>query len=398
MTERNGHDSMDMPGPRAYTAEFIRSLNSIEAIRKRPGMYLGGTNARGLLAFALQPIEHGLGDVLEGYCHNIDVVFGCDGSLSVTDDARGLPMDLQREPESLNAYLTEMGAPVRGAVPSSAYLPDFWTGGEELVIANALSQWFEVEVRRSGGRWRQRFARGAAVSPLEYVGPTSSTGTRVVLKPDPEIFPCMELDQEGIARRLQELAFLNCEACFTVRDEGRGSNAVYHYKNGLTDFVRSLNSGREVLHEPFRFKGRFVRGEVAIALQYRESRSSDDTAPVISFANLAKMHGGGVHVAGFKAGLTLALSDWARRQGLIPQYDGDLEQRAVGLGLAAVISVLLREPQRVGPNLEKLVGRDVQNSVHSVVYLRVSEWLDEHSDVAARIVQQTLAGSRPPRD
>ncbi|MCS7264338.1 MAG: DNA topoisomerase (ATP-hydrolyzing) subunit B [Armatimonadetes bacterium] len=391
--------TIEAPATSDYQAEHIAVLKGLEGVRKRPAMYIGDTSTRGLHHLLEEVIDNSVDEALAGYCRRIDVTIHEDGSASVADDGRGIPVDIHPEEgkPAVEVVMTMLHA--GGKFNTGAYKVSGGLHGVGVSVVNALSEWLEVWVKREGRVWHQRYERGEPVTPLKATGKASRTGTIVRFKPDPEIFETTQWDANRIKQRLHELAFLNPQVRFIFKDERTGEEVEFHEKGGLVAYVQHLNRNREVLHRPIYISG--VRrieqdgnllDEIAIevALQYHEGYQEQ----IISFANDVRTVDGGTHESGFKNALTRVINNYARKVGLLKEKDANLTGDDVREGLTAVISVKLMRPQFEGQTKHKLGNSEVEGIVFSIVHEELSAYFDKNGTIARRIAQKSIRAAQ----
>jgi DNA gyrase subunit B len=391
--------TVEAPATSDYQAEHIAVLKGLEGVRKRPAMYIGDTSTRGLHHLLEEVIDNSVDEALAGYCKRIDVVIHSDGSASVTDDGRGIPVDIHPEEgrPAVEVVMTMLHA--GGKFQTGAYRVSGGLHGVGVSVVNALSEWLEVWVKRDGKVWHQRYERGEPVTPLKAVGKSARTGTTVRFKPDPEIFETTEWDANRIKQRLHELAFLNLQVRFIFRDERTGEEVEFHEKGGLVAYVQHLNRNREVLHRPIYISGvRRIEQDgkvldevsVEVALQYHEGYQEQ----ILSFANDVRTVDGGTHESGFKNALTRVINNYARKTGLLKEKDPNLTGDDVREGLTAVISVKLMRPQFEGQTKHKLGNSEVEGIVFSIVHEELSAYFDRNGTIARRIAQKSIRAAQ----
>lgn len=382
-----------------YQAEHIAVLKGLEGVRKRPAMYIGDTSTRGLHHLLEEVIDNSVDEALAGYCKRIEVTIHSDGSASVADDGRGIPVDIHPEEgkPAVEVVMTMLHA--GGKFHTGAYRVSGGLHGVGVSVVNALSEWLEVWVKRDGRIWHQRYERGEAVTPLKSIGKSARTGTTVRFKPDPEIFETTEWDANRIKQRLHELAFLNPQVRFIFRDERTNEEAEFHEKGGLVSYVQYLNRNREALHRPIYISGvRKVEQDgkvldeisIEVALQYHEGYQEQ----ILSFANDVRTVDGGTHESGFKNALTRVINNYARKVGLLKEKDSNLTGDDVREGLTAVISVKLMRPQFEGQTKHKLGNSEVEGIVFSIVHEELSAYFDKNGTIARRIAQKSIRAAQ----
>ena len=391
--------TVEAPATSDYQAEHIAVLKGLEGVRKRPAMYIGDTSTRGLHHLLEEVIDNSVDEALAGYCKRIDVVIHSDGSASVTDDGRGIPVDIHPEEgrPAVEVVMTMLHA--GGKFQTGAYRVSGGLHGVGVSVVNALSEWLEVWVKRDGKVWYQRYERGEPVTSLKAVGKSARTGTIVKFKPDPEIFEMTEWDANRIKQRLHELAFLNPQVRFIFRDERTGEEIEFHEKGGLVTYVQHLNRNREVLHRPIYISGvRQIEQDgkildevsVEVALQYHEGYQEQ----ILSFVNDVRTVDGGTHESGFKNALTRVINNYARKVGLLKEKDSNLTGDDVREGLTTLISVKLMRPQFEGQTKHKLGNSEVEGIVFSIVHEELSAYFDKNGTVARRIAQKSIRAAQ----
>ncbi|WP_416196765.1 DNA topoisomerase (ATP-hydrolyzing) subunit B [Selenomonas sp.] len=375
-----------------YGAEQIQILEGLEAVRKRPGMYIGSTSERGLHHLVYEVVDNSIDEALAGYCDHIDVTIEQDNSITVTDNGRGIPVDMHESGKpAVEVVLTVLHA--GGKFGGDGYKVSGGLHGVGVSVVNALSTSMDVEVKRDGKIHEIAFRRGVTVKPLTVVGTTEETGTRVHFCPDPEIFTVTEYSFETLRHRLRELAFLNHGITITLAD-ARGEEArkeTFHFDGGISSFVEHLNRKKEKLNPtPIYFNGTKDDTVVEIALQYNDSYQEN----IYSFVNNINTEEGGTHLAGFKIALTRAANDFARKQGILKDKDGNLTGEDVREGLTCVISLKIREPQFEGQTKTKLGNSEVRGIVDSIVTEGLTEYFDENPAITKRIIDKAIMASR----
>ncbi len=366
-----------------YTAEQIEVLDDLEAVRRRPGMYIGGVGVRGLHHLLWEIIDNSIDEALAGYCNRIIVTLHKDGSASVEDNGRGIPVEEHPvfKKSALEIVMTKLHA--GGKFSKKAYKVSGGLHGVGLSVVNALSEWLEVWVKRNGKIYYQRYERGKPVTPLKVVGEAKDTGTIVRFKPDPEIFEVTEFSYEIVAQRLKELAFLNKGVKITLIDERIGKKEEFYSEEGIKGFVAVLNKNKPVLHDIIYFSGEKNGIMVEVALQFTDT----EFETLFAFANNIHTVEGGTHVAGFRAGLTRAINEYGKKH--IKKFK-PLSGTDVREGLTAVISVKVPEPQFEGQTKTKLTNSEVKTVVESLTYSEVLRWLEEHPSEANKIIEKCI--------
>jgi DNA gyrase subunit B len=369
-----------------YTAEAIHVLKGLEAVRKRPAMYIGDVGVRGLHHLVYEVVDNSIDEALAGFCKNIEVVINKDGSVSVTDDGRGIPVDIHPEEKksALEVVMTVLHA--GGKFDKRVYKVSGGLHGVGVSVVNALSEWLVAEVYRDGKIYRQKYERGVPVTPVEVVGTTNKRGTKVTFLPDKLIFKNTKFDFERLAERMRELAFLNPEVTITLEDKRTGQKEVFHYTGGIVEFVKYVNSTKKPLHPDVIY----ITGEkegvyVDVGIQYTDEYM--DT--ILSYVNDINTIEGGTHVSGFKAALTRTLNTYAQKNNLLKskiELIGDDFRE----GLTAIISVKVPEPQFEGQTKTKLGNSEVKSIVESIVADGLMEYLERNPTTARKILEKCI--------
>jgi DNA gyrase subunit B len=375
----------------AYTAEQIQVLEGREHVRRRPSMYIGSTTTTGLHHLVYEVVDNAVDEALAGYCDRIVVTLHADGSCSVDDNGRGIPVDIHKKEglSALELVLTRLNA--GGKFGGGGYKVSSGLHGVGVSAVNFLSQRLLVWVHRAGKVYHMEFERGVPKGPVKVVGKTDRTGTIVRFLPDPEIFPDTKLDREVIQHRLREMAYLNKRLEIALADETLGFTNTFYFEGGIVSFVRALNRDKNVVNPiPF-YVDREVEGtQVEIALQYNETFIEN----VIAFANTIHTIEGGSHLTGFRAALTNVLNRYARKAGILKEQDPNLSGEDVREGLTAVISVKVLEPQFEGQTKGKLGNAEVQGHVSIALTEGLTQYLEENPGDGRRIVEKSLTAAR----
>ena len=375
-----------------YGAEQIQILEGLEAVRMRPGMYIGSTSERGLHHLVYEVVDNSIDEALAGYCDHIDVTIHKDNSITVVDNGRGIPVDMHESGKpAVEVVLTVLHA--GGKFGGDGYKVSGGLHGVGVSVVNALSTSMEVQVKRDGKIYEIAFKRGVTTKPLTVVGTTAETGTRVHFVPDPEIFSVTTYSYETLRHRLRELSFLNHGITIGLHDERVEPvrSEQFHFDGGISSFVEHLNRKKEVLNpEPIYFNGVKDDTVVEIAMQYNDSYQEN----IYSFVNNINTEEGGTHLAGFKLALTRAANDFARKQGILKDKDSNLSGDDVREGLTCVISLKIREPQFEGQTKTKLGNSEVRGIVDSIVTEGLSEYFDENPAITKRIIDKAIMAAR----
>ncbi len=375
-----------------YDASQIVVLEGLEAVRKRPGMYIGSTGPRGLHHLVWEIVDNSIDEALAGYCDKITVTIHPDNSVTVEDNGRGFPVDIHEKMgiPAVTVALTILHA--GGKFTGQGYKVSGGLHGVGASVVNALSESLEVLVKRDNKLYRQTFSRGIPTSELVVIGESTETGSTVTFSPDPEIFTeTTELQYDTLQARLRELAFLNAGLKITLIDERVGKVQDFQYEGGVSQFVEFLNRGKDVLHaDPVFIQGVKDLVSVEIAIQYNDGYNSN----IFSFANNIHTIEGGTHEAGFKSALTRVINDYAKRNNILKESEQNLQGEDVREGLTAIISVKIQEPQFEGQTKTKLGNSEVKGIVESLFAERLGTFLDENPSVGKRIVEKTVMASR----
>ncbi len=373
-----------------YSAESIKVLEGLSAVRKRPAMYIGSTSIQGLHHLVYEVVDNSVDEALAGYCTTIDVTINRDNSLTVQDDGRGIPVDIHEKynKSALEVVMTMLHA--GGKFDTESYKVSGGLHGVGVSVVNALSEWMEAEVYRNGNIYFQRYQRGKSMGDVEVRGTSELTGTKMTFKPDYEVFEVVDISFETISKRLREMAFLNRGVKIKIKDERTGDEKLFHYEGGIVAFVEHLNKNKTTLHQPpIYFQKSRNSTQVEIAIQYNDSY----TETVFSFANNINTHEGGTHLSGFKAALTRTANDYAKEHGLV-KGAAKLSGEDIREGLTAIISVKLTNPQFEGQTKTKLGNSDVKGIVETLVGEGLGEFLEEHPKEAENIISKSVLAAQ----
>ncbi len=375
----------------AYNAEHIQVLEGLEAVRRRPSMYIGSTSSRGLHHLVFEVVDNSIDEVLAGYCKQIKVVINQDNSVTVTDDGRGIPVEehpQERRP-AVEVVLTTLHS--GGKFGNDSYKVAGGLHGVGVSVVNALSKWLEVEVYRDGRIYSQRYEKGKMKTHLKATGSVSKTGTKITFLPDKEIFESISFDNEIVIQRLRELAFLNKGTRIAFKDMRSGRSEKFKYDGGIKEYVDFLNQGKETVpNKPLYFQQSANGFEVELALQYHAGYAE----VLYSYANNIHTHEGGTHEYGFKVSLTRLINDFARKMGMIKDNQGNLSGEDIREGLTAVLSVKLLDPQFEGQTKTKLGNSEVRSAVDNICYDGIEAYLEQNPSVARRIIEKAIRASR----
>jgi len=376
----------------SYDESQIQVLEGLEAVRKRPGMYIGSTSGKGLHHLVWEVVDNSIDEALAGYCTRIDVIIHEDNSITVIDNGRGIPVGLNAklQKSTLEVVMTVLHA--GGKFGGEGYKVSGGLHGVGVSVVNALSEQVIVTVKRDGRIHQQEYRRGAPQYDLKVIGETEETGTQTRFKPDPEIFTETTIyDYETLVGRIRELAFLNKGIQITLTDERTDMHDSFHYDGGIVEFVKYLNKTREPLHEqPIYVEGAKDHIHCEVAMQYNDGYSEN----LYSFANNINTHEGGTHESGFKSALTRIINDYARKMGFVKESESNLSGDDVREGLTAIISVKIPEPQFEGQTKTKLGNSEVRGIVESFFSEKLLQFLDENPSVARKIMEKGLQAAR----
>ena len=375
-----------------YTSRQIQVLKGLEAVRKRPGMYIGSTSARGLHHLVYEVVDNSIDEAMAGYCTSISVIIRPDDVISVDDDGRGIPVDIHPTEGVPGVELAMTTLHAGGKFDKSSYKVSGGLHGVGVSVVNALSEWLEVEVCRGGKRHHQRYERGIRTTDLSVLGPAHGGGTLVTFKPDAEIFTDLEFSFDKLSNRLRELAFLNKGLEIVLRDERTDEERAetYRYDGGLAEFVAYLRGTRQPIHQNvIHFEASKPEAEIELAMQYDESFSEN----IHTFVNNIDTHEGGTHLTGFRAALTRTINDYARRNRIFKK-DENLSGDDVREGLTCVLSVKVMEPQFEGQTKTKLGNSEVRGAVEAAVNEHLSAFLEENPKSARAVIEKSLQAAR----
>ena len=373
-----------------YGAEQIQVLEGLEAVRKRPGMYIGSTSGKGLHHLVYEGVDNSIDGALAGYCDKVSVIIHPDNSITVIDNGRGIPVDMHETGKpAVEVVLTILHA--GGKFGGAGYKVSGGLHGVGVSVVNALSEKMKVQVQRDGKIHEISFEKGKTVEPLTVVGTTETTGTRVWFKPDPEIFEELVFSFDTLKHRLRELAFLNRGLSISLIDERSGETKDYKFDGGIISFVEHLNKNKDVLHpQPIYINGVKDTTVVEVAIQYNDSYLEN----MFAFVNNINTQEGGTHLSGFKSALTRAINDYSRKMNLLKDADDNLSGEDAREGLTAVLSLKIQEPQFEGQTKSKLGNSEVRGIVDAMVFEKLSEFFEENPAVARRIIEKTILAAR----
>ncbi|VVC01288.1 DNA gyrase subunit B [uncultured archaeon] len=375
--------------PSDYTAKSIQVLEGLDAVRKRPAMYIGDTGERGLHHLVYEVVDNSIDEALAGFAKNVEVSLGDGSVVSVTDDGRGIPVEMHEETKksALEVVMTILHA--GGKFDNKTYKVSGGLHGVGVSVVNALSEWLEVDVKRDGKHYRQRYERGKAVTPVREIGPAKGSGTVVRFKPDREIFPNIAFEFEIIANRMRELAFLNKGLRILVRNELTGETEEHRYEGGLLSFVEHINKNKAPITKIIYFEKADGEVSVELAMQYNEGYADN----IYTFANNINTVEGGFHLVGFRSALTRAVNDYVESHNGKKDKDVKISGEDLKEGLAAVLSVKLPRPQFEGQTKTKLGNSEIKGIVESIVGERLRTFMEENPAEARKMVEKATSAA-----
>ncbi|MEP6662605.1 MAG: ATP-binding protein, partial [Verrucomicrobiota bacterium] len=386
----------------AYDSAQLGKLEGLEAVRKKPGMYIGGTDERALHHCVSEVMDNSVDEFLAGYCTKIELTIHVDGSISIRDNGRGIPVDIhpQYKIPGVEMVLTTLHS--GGKYGQGGYKFSGGTHGVGAKCVNAVSEWFEVEVIRDGQVYHMQFERGKTTKKLEVIGKANGTGTLITFKPDPEIFQeTLEFKNDRITQRLRELAFLNSGLELTFVDERQpeARPEVYFYKDGVEEFVKQLNKSKALIHpkaisffkqSKLQTTDKEVEVHVEVVLQYNDSYSDQ----VLCYTNTIHNPDGGAHLSGFRSALTRAINQYAKQNELLKEKDPQITGDDVREGLTAVVSIKHSDPKFESQTKVKLISPEVESIVSSICYEGLMNYFDSNPPIAKRILEKGLNAAR----
>ncbi|HEC86770.1 MAG TPA: DNA topoisomerase (ATP-hydrolyzing) subunit B [Thermoplasmatales archaeon] len=374
-----------------YDVDAIQVLEGLEAVRKNPAMYIGSTDERGLHHLIYEVVDNAIDEALAGYCTAITVTLNKDGSVTIEDDGRGIPISEHKKYKKSGVELVMTTLHAGGKFDKSVYKVSGGLHGVGVSVVNALSKWLEVKVRREGKEFFQRYEYGDPVTELKILRETKETGTTVTFLPDDEIFETVEFDYDTVATRLKELAFLNGGLKIELIDHRSGKMETFKYDGGIREFVLYINRNKNPLYpKPIYIKASREDVEVEIALQHTDGYTEN----IFTFVNNINTHEGGTHLSGFKGALTRVLNDYGRKNNIFEKEDFALGGEDVREGLTAIISCKVRSPQFEGQTKTKLGNSEVKGIVESITYEKLSEFFEENPSVARTILDKAIMARR----
>jgi DNA gyrase subunit B len=370
-----------------YSIDKIQVLEGLQAVRKRPSMYIGSTDERGLHHLVYEVLDNSIDEAMAGFCNNIEIILGEDNITTVSDDGRGIPVEEHPKYGISGVELVMTKLHAGGKFDRQTYKVSGGLHGVGVSVVNALSEWLEVEVHRDSKIYFQRYSRGDKAGPLEDKGSTDKTGTVVRFKPDPDIFGDVRFHYDTIFKRVRELAYLNRGLKITIHDKITDQQESFMFEGGIVEFVEFINHGKNALHEnPIYFESERDGVIVEIAIQYNDSYLEN----TFSFANNIHTQEGGTHLSGYKGALTRTFNDYARSNGFLKDNNPNLQGEDVREGLVSILSIKLPDPQFEGQTKTKLGNSEVKGIVESIVNEKLKEHLEEHPKVGESILLKAI--------
>jgi DNA gyrase subunit B len=374
-----------------YDAESIKILEGLSAVRKRPAMYIGSTGPQGLHHLVYEVVDNSIDESLAGYCNEIEITIHLDGSITVEDNGRGIPVDMHPTQKKSAAEVVMTVLHAGGKFDSDSYKVSGGLHGVGVSVVNALSEKLELEIRRNNRKYRQSYRRGVPQEPLREEGKTGKRGTKITFWPDPEVFETTEFSFETLSRRLRELAFLNAGVNIRILDERSEKEHVFVYEGGIVSFVEYLNRAKTPLHAPpIYITGQREGVEMEIAFQYNDGYDER----IFSFANNINTHEGGTHLIGFKAALTRTMNNYATANNLLKNIKTSISGDDLREGMSAVLSVKVPDPQFEGQTKTKLGNSEIKGYVETLVNEKLAIFLEENPQVARKILEKGIEAAR----
>ncbi|HPD82022.1 MAG TPA: DNA topoisomerase (ATP-hydrolyzing) subunit B [Candidatus Pacearchaeota archaeon] len=377
-----------MADKKDYTAEDIRVLEGLEGVRKRPAMYIGSTGKEGLHHLVYEVVDNSVDEALAGFCTKIKVILNKDGSVTVDDDGRGIPIDphpIYKVPAAQIA-LTKLHA--GGKFDKKSYAISGGLHGVGVSCVNALSKKLILEVKRDGKTYQQEYSRGEPITKMKVIGNGEGTGTKITFYPDEQIFSTVNFDFKTLETRFREITFLNTGLKIELKDEIKDTNQEFFSSGGLVEFVRWINKTKEILHKPIYFKREMNNGTIEIAIQYNSTYQEN----IFGFVNTINTVEGGTHISGFKTALTRVINDYAKKKELLKNdsFSGD----DVREGLTAIVNIKLSDPQFEGQTKTKLGNSEIKGLVDSIVTSALTEFFEENPQIAKKIADKSLEAAK----
>ena len=378
-------------GKSTYDIDKIQVLEGLESVQKNPGLYIGSTDTRGLHHLVYEVVDNAIDEALAGYCTHVQVSINKDGSVTVIDNGRGIPVGIHKKYKKPGVELVLTTLHAGGKFDDEAYKVSGGLHGVGVSVVNALSSWLEVKIRRDGTEYYQKYERGKTVSPLKTIGTSKETGTTVTFLPDLDVFETGEFSYETLTTRLREMAFLNAGLQIEIKDEKKGKHDTFRYDGGVSEFVSYINRNKNPLYQkPVYFQGEKEGVQVEIAIQYTDSYTEN----VFTFVNNINTHEGGTHLFGFKAALTRVLNDYGKKNKIFVDESFNLSGEDCREGITTVISCKVRHPQFEGQTKTKLGNSEVRGIVESITHEKLSEFFEENPVVARTIIDKAVLSSK----
>ena len=375
----------------SYDTDSIQVLEGLKAVKKNPAMYIGSTDERGLHHLVYEVVDNSIDEALAGFATRISVSLNKDGSVTVIDDGRGIPVAMHKKYNKSGVELVMTTLHAGGKFDSKAYKVSGGLHGVGVSVVNALSSWLEVKVRRDGKEYYQKYDHGTAILSLKEIGNAEKSGTTITFLPDPEVFETVDIKYETVTTRLKEQAFLNAGLEIEILNEQSGQSNKFKYDGGISEFVQHINRNKTALHpNPIFLKAEKKDVEVEIAIQYTDGYTEN----IFTFANNINTHEGGTHLSGFKGALTRVLNDYGRKNNLFEGIDFSLSGEDCREGITTVISCKVRKPQFEGQTKTKLGNSEVRGIVESLTNEKLSEFFEENPNVARTIIEKSVTASR----
>jgi len=378
-------------GKSTYDIDKIKVLEGLESVQKNPGLYIGSTDTRGLHHLVYEVVDNAIDEALAGYCTHVQVSINKDGSVTVIDNGRGIPVGIHKKYKKPGVELVLTTLHAGGKFDDEAYKVSGGLHGVGVSVVNALSSWLEVKIRRDGKEYYQKYERGKTVSPLKTIGTSKETGTTVTFLPDLDVFETGEFSYETLTTRLREMAFLNAGLQIEIKDEKKRTHDTFRYDGGVSEFVSYINRNKNPLYpNPIYFQGEKEGVQVEIAIQYTDSYTEN----VFTFVNNINTHEGGTHLFGFKAALTRVLNDYGKKNKIFSDESSSLSGEDCREGITTVISCKVMHPQFEGQTKTKLGNSEVRGIVESITHEKLSEFFEENPVVARTIIDKAILSSK----
>jgi DNA gyrase subunit B len=374
-----------------YDSDKIQILEGLESVRKNPGMYIGSTDTRGLHHLVYEVVDNSIDEALAGYCTHIEVTLNKDGSVSVVDNGRGIPVDVHKKYNKPAVEIVMTTLHAGGKFDQDTYKVSGGLHGVGVSVVNALSQWLEIKISRNNKTYHQRYENGNPATNLKNIGKSTENGTALTFYPNPEIFDTIEFDYELISTRVREMAFLNAGLKIEITDEKTGKNDSFLYNGGISEFVSFINRNKNPIHpNPVFLQSERDNVQVEIAIQYTDGYTEN----IFTFVNNINTHEGGTHLYGFKSALTRTLNDYGKKNGLFTDESYSLSGEDCREGITAIISCKVHRPQFEGQTKTKLGNSEVRGIVESITNVKLSEFFEETPSVARQIIEKAVLANK----